>query len=67
MFFGHGTRTDLLKSFDEGISGLNMSKLSQILMYEPSVNWKLMKAVVANREEAELPQLIDAGTHFVSS
>ena len=56
-----------IKSFDEGISGLNMSKLIQILMYGPSVNWKLMKAVVANREEAELPQLIDAGTHFVSS
>ena len=27
MFFGHGTNPDLLKNFDEGISGLNMSKL----------------------------------------
>ena len=67
MFAGHGTHTDVLKIFDEGISGLNMSKLIQILMERPSVNWKLMKAVVANREEAELPQLIDTGTHFVFS
>ena len=36
-------------------------------MDELSVNWKFMKAVVANREEAELTQLIDAGTHFVFS
>ena len=54
MFFGHGSRTDILKNFDEGISCLNMSKLIQILMDGPSVNWKLMKAVVAKREEAEL-------------
>ena len=56
-----------IKNFDEGISGLNMYKLIEISMDEPSVNWKFMKAVVANREEAELTQLIDAGTHFVFS
>ena len=67
MFFGHGTFTDLLKNFDQGISCLNMSKLIQILVDGPSVNWKLIKAVVVNREEAELPQLIDTGTHFVFS
>ena len=61
MFFGHGSHTDILKNFDEGISCLNMSKLIQILMDGPSVNWKLIKAVVANREEAELTQLIDPG------
>ena len=32
-----------------------------------SVKWKFMKAVVANREKGELPQLIDTGTHFVFS
>ena len=67
MFFDHETHTDLLKNFDEENSGLNMSKLIQILMDGPSVNWKLMKAVVANRKEAELPQLIHNGTHFVFS
>ena len=61
MFFGHGSHTDILKNFDEGISCLNMSILIQILMDGPSVNWKLIKAVVANREEAELTQLIDPG------
>ena len=66
MFFGHGTCTDLLKNFDQGISCLNMSKLIQILVDGPSVNWKLIKAVVANGEEAELPQLIDTGTHMFS-
>ena len=55
MLFGHGTDADLLKNFDEGICGSNMSKLIQI-----SVNWKFMK-------EAELLQLIDTGTHFVFS
>ena len=65
MFFGLGTHIDLSKSFDEENSGLNMSKLIQILMDGPSANWKLMKAVVANREQAELPQLIDNVTHFV--
>ena len=67
MFFGLGTHIDLSKSFDEENSGLNMSKLIQILMDGPSVNWKLMKTVVANRKEAELPQLIHNGTHFVFS
>ena len=33
----------------------------------PSVNQKLMKAVVANREEGELPWSIDTGTHFIFS
>ena len=67
MFFGHGACTDLLKIFDQRIFCLNMSKLIQILVDGPSVNWKLIKAVVVNREEAELPQLIDTGTHFVFS
>ena len=67
MFFGHGTHGGLLKKIYEGISGLNTSKLIQISMDGPSVNWKFMKAVVANREEDELPQLIDTGTHFVFS
>lgn len=56
-----------IKDFDEEISGLNMYKLIEISMDELSVNWKFMKAVVANREEAELTQLIAAGTHFVFS
>ena len=67
MFFGHGTFTDLLKNFDQGISCLNMSKLIQILVDGPAVHWKLIKAVVAKREETELPHLIDTGTHFVFS
>ena len=64
MFFGHGTHANLSKTLNEGISGLEMSKLIQISMDGPSVNWKLMKAVVAKREEGELPQLIDTGIHF---
>ena len=66
LFFGHGTCTDVLKNFDRGIFCLNMSKLIEILVDGPSVNWKLIKAAVANREEAELPQLIDTGTHMFS-
>ena len=42
--------------FGQGISGLNMSKLIQVLMDRLSVNWIFMKSVVANREEAESPQ-----------
>ena len=42
--------------FGQGISGLNMSKLMQVLMDRLSVNWIFMKSVVANREEAESPQ-----------
>ena len=56
-----------IKNFDEGISGFNMSKLIQIMMYGPAVNWKFMNAFVTNRKEAELPQLIDTGAHFVFS
>ena len=44
-----------------------MPKLIQKMIDGPSVNWELMKAVVANREEAQLFQLIDTGTHFVFS
>ena len=62
-----GLMPDLLKIFDEGISGLNMSKLIQILMDGPSGNWKFMKAVVAKREEAELCHLINTSTYLVFS
>ena len=34
-------------------------------MNGPSIIWKFMKAAFANREDAELPQLIDTDTHFV--
>ena len=64
MFFGHGTHANLSKTFNEGNSGLKMSKLIQIWMDGPSINWKLMKAVVAKREEGELPQLINTCFHM---
>ena len=36
-------------------------------MNGPSVNWKFMETVVANRDETKVPQLIDTGTHFFFS
>ena len=61
-FLGHTTHTDLLHHFNDAFSGLDMSKMIQVSMDGPTVNWKLFEALVSYRSECELPQLINIGS-----
>jgi len=40
-FMGHGTADDMWKKINDSISRLNLTKLVQISMDGPHVNWKL--------------------------
>ena len=62
IFFGHGTAIDLRREFDECIKELDPSKMYQISIDGPSVNWKFYKAVTKDRAKDELHQLINIGS-----
>ena len=53
VFLGHTTHLDLLKSFNEGLEGLDLSKLVQVSMDGPNTNLKFLQ---------ELRSLIDIGS-----
>ena len=58
-FLGHSTHSDLLKHFNESLSGLHLSRMLQVSMDGPAVNWKFFDALMNYRSECELPQLIN--------
>ena len=62
QFLGHATSGDLLENFNKSLVGLDLSKIIQISMDGPSVNWCFYDKVVKNREEMELHQLINIGS-----
>ena len=59
---GHYTSHDLKNLFNERISDLSLEKILQVSIDCPSVNLKLHRDVLNNREELELPKLIDIGS-----
>ena len=59
---GHYTSHDLKNLFNERISDLSLEKILQVSMDCPSVNLKFHRDVLNNREELELPKLIDIGS-----
>ena len=61
QFLGHSTSDDLLENFNKSLAGLDLSKIFQISMDGPSVNWCFYDEVVKNRKELELYQLINIG------
>ena len=61
-FMRHCTSHDLKNHFNERTSDLNLNKILQVSMDGPSVNLKFHRDVQSNREELELPKLIDIGS-----
>ena len=62
VFLGHTTHLDLLKSFNEGLEGLDLSKLVQVSMDGPTTNLKFLQELKKERAENELSSLIDIGS-----
>ena len=57
-----------LENYNKSLLGLDLSKIIQISMDGPTVNWCFYGEVVKNREEMELHQLInigDCGLHII--
>ena len=54
-FLGHSTHSDLLKHFNESLSGLDLSKMLQVSVDGPAVNWKFFDALINYCSECELP------------
>ena len=59
MFLGHTTHLDLVKSFNEGLERLDLSKLVQMSMDGPNTNLKFLQELKKERAELELSSLID--------
>lgn len=70
-FLGHAAASDLLKNFTECLQSLSLStsKLLQISMDGPNVNWKfvddLKKTLYAHAEDRQLVELGSCGLHVV--
>ena len=62
MFLGHCTAADLIKNFNDGLTGTDPSKNLQISMDRPNVNIKFLEIIKKEREEAKLSNLIDIGS-----
>ena len=62
QFLEHATSGDLQQNFNKSLAGLDFSKIIQISVDGPSVNWCSYGEVVKNREEMELHQLINIGS-----
>jgi hypothetical protein len=68
VFLGHATAKDLEEKFLEGISSLPLSKLLQVSMDGPSVNWKFLDALTSNfkeKHDRKLLQLGSCGLHVI--
>ena len=53
---------DYLKSFNKGLEGLDVSKLMQVSMDGPHVNFKFLGEFKKERNENELTELVDIGS-----
>ena len=62
MFIGLGTASDLFAKFNEGLKGIDLTKLIPVSMDGPSVNWKFYENVEKSSEEAELRKLVNTGS-----
>lgn len=61
-FFGHtGAHNDLLSGFSSATEKLDPTKFIQISMDGPAVNHKFYDSLKKQREENELPKMIDIG------
>ena len=51
IFMGHGSASDLFTKFNEGLNGIELTRLIQVLMDGPSVNLKFHEKVEKCQEE----------------
>ena len=59
---GHATHKDLLEGFNSSVSDLDLSKMIQLSMDGPNVNWKFARTLSKGRTENGLSDLIDIGS-----
>ena len=50
-YLGHATHKDLVESFKSSVSDLDLSKMIQLLMERPNVNWKFARTLSKDRTE----------------
>ena len=64
QFMGHTAATDLLQHLKCSLSKFSYSKLLQISMEGPRVNWKLYSLLCEDREkdDADMPKLLNIGS-----
>ena len=67
VFLGHAKSTDLLLRFKEGLRDLQISKLIQVSMDGPTVNWKFFETLPAESHcgNRQLLELGSCGLHVV--
>ena len=61
-FLGTTAADDLLKSFENALEKLDVTKMVQVGMDGPKVNWSLMEKLNSARDMNELSGLIDIGS-----
>lgn len=70
VFLGHSTAEDILESFHKAVSKLQLSKMLQISMDGPAVNWKtfnLIQQEMKTEFNKELLDLGSGGLHIVNN
>ena len=69
VFLGHTKATDLLGGIKEGLETLSISKISQISMDGPNVNWKLIDIlkpeIQSSPSDPALLELGSCGLHML--
>ena len=58
LVYGHETASDVFVKFIEGLKDTDLTKLMQVSMDKPSVNWKSYKKVEKSRNGVELSKLV---------
>ena len=61
-YLGRATHKDLLEDFNSSVSNLDLSKMIQLLMDRPNINWKFVRTLSKDRTEKGLSDLIDIGS-----
>ena len=61
-FLGHPTAKNLLESMTTSLATINTINLTQLCMDSPSVNWLLLNLLEKQREQQELPKLLNIGS-----
>ena len=62
-YLGHATHKDLHDGFAKATADLDVSKMVQLSMDGPNVNWKFAECLFRVRNEIGLPDLINFGNY----
>ena len=61
-FLGHPTGKNLLESMTTSLATINSINLTQLCMDGPSMNWLLLNLLKKQREQQEIPKLLNIGS-----